>query len=55
MVWSRHINPTWEVANGGTQLGMANSAAALFDAKTGAYVSKPMAQNLYGSGHTQLP
>jgi hypothetical protein len=54
VVWSRHINPAWEAANGGVQPGMANSAAALFDAAAGTYVSKPMPQNLYGSGGTLL-
>ena len=45
LVWSRHVNPNWEAANGGGQPGMAGSTVAVFNAVTGTYTSAPMAQN----------
>jgi hypothetical protein len=53
ILWGRHIAPWWEAANG-AQPGMTNSAAALFNAATGTYESKPVAQNPFCSGHSQL-
>ena len=50
----RHIAPWWEAING-AQPGMTNSAAALYDAVTGAYEARPTPYNPFCSGHSHLP